>query len=204
MPDSRVPDSGELRTADGRRRPGERGATLAEVTTVIGLMALIAVPLVFALQSAARLERTQTARLDGEAQLDRLTSRLTDDIRAGRPSPADLRRTSPDQALALRVPDGAGSELVVIWEIDGGRVTRTVETVSGVEQSSAALVDDAPNGLVVHYRDPDGQSIGPDDTDRVANCGALVEVVVEIGDPVVADRTIAAAHRERPNGDAPC
>ncbi len=185
-------------------RRGERGASLAEVTTVIGLMGLIAVPLVFALQSAARLERTQTAQLDGEAQLDRLTSRLTADIRAGRPSPADLSRTTADRALALRVPDGVGSEVIVIWETDGDRVTRIVETLAGVEQSSAALADDAPNGLVVTYRDPDGQAIASTDPSRVAACGALVEVVVEIGDPVIADRTITAAHRNRPDGDTSC
>lgn len=188
---------------NGERRR-ERGASLAEVVAVIGLMGLVAVPLVFALQSAARLERSQTARLDGEAQLDRLASRLTDDIRVGRPSPADLGRTTADQALALRLPDGAGSEVIVIWEIDDERVTRRVATTSGVEQSNAALVDDVQRALAVTYRDEDGRVIAPTDPDRVAECGALVEVEVEIGDPAVADRTIAAAHRQRPSGGVTC
>lgn len=181
---------------------GERGTTLSEVLIVLALSALIASPIYVVLQSAFRTEQAQGRQLEIEAQLEQVTGRMEDDIRAGVPS--EKRAGEPATELAIWNTDPKGDVSLVLWSIEDDLLRRQLYDMgTGRIVSDVVLLDGlAGEGRVFRYWDSSGAEIKPA-ADLVFRCAVRVTVDLQIRDGTVeAQRTIDVAHRTE-NVEAP-
>jgi hypothetical protein len=174
-------------------RWGERGTTLVEVLIVLALVSLITVPLMLALQNAARSERAIVGEIDAARSADSVGRLLEADIRAGSVDGGGPVGESTASVLVLEaIVNGAVQE--IRWSVSGGQLQRQVtDLASGavIVRSALAVVSSDESGFT--YFNTDGSPIDPVSN---AGCVSLVEVrlVIEDGDAEVS-RAIAVASR---------
>lgn len=192
-------------TAPPFGRRSERGTTLTEVLVVLALTSLIATPLYVVLQSAFRTERNQTEQLDTEAQLERVTGLVEDDVRSGLPSVIRTGSPADELALLLVLSDGSGQR--VVWSADGGELRRrAIDADSGSLISDAVFLENvSPTGPLFRYWRSSDQELPPTSVDEIANCTARVSIDLRtVSGSIETSRTVDVAHR-RPNpGAASC
>ncbi len=184
----------------------ERGTTLTEVLVILTLTAAIALPLFIAVQSAFRLERTQTQEIDLDRQLAFVVDRFETDIRSGAPA-ADSASGPLAEHLAVSRIDDSGSEQLVVWSVDGGSLRRTASNpATGAVSSDVLLAENVTaSGSVFRYWEASGQEIAPSSVDRIVSCSVRVTFDLRSSSGGAdSQRVIDVTHRSNPRESSSC
>ena len=192
----------------------ESGTTMTEVLVVVTITAILAVPLLTMIRSAARIQNdhraAEAARIDVELAL----LAMAEDLRTGSPVAGRPRGTNASDTVGVEVADETGADAIVYWSVGRQglrRIEADAETGRVRQRTTIASTVVANSEAVFRYYDADGRELDPltEGSTRLAECTALVEVrlSVPVGDDREDDAVTASARhavRSRPPGVNGC
>lgn len=166
----------------------------------MGLSALIVPSLYLAIVSGFRQERVQESQQIAEAQVQRVSDRLVEDITEQWPS--DKRSGAASEELSLEYLDEKDNLMRVFWYVDGTSFVRLeMDGSSGATVSKVILLEQ----MKVEFRYWTSEGAEITSGTGIASCAVRVTVslrtVIGGGD---ASATFDVAHRTRNPEAKPC